>query len=454
MATRQVMDHVTIWVVSFVLLAFGTLEGKAADHPNRSTSSDLTAGRMVDSLFDLEMPTAQQPSDSRHSARRRFDSSHTTIQGRLVRNPDRGDGTPSFALIDSYGGVLRYVEPVNRIDLGPYMGQTIGVRHDTGDTLLASQLALPSARAGRRFSGVQLAGYEQTLSPGGSVSAPITLLQGQEPIYLDEGFNFGGYPDQGGPIGVRRGRRGLRSQGLGFYVGYELTALRPYLSNAGSTGGFAFPGPVGFDDDYGFGHRFVVGYDGGSGLGARFRYWFYNHGHDFVASPPAAAAVAGSVGIDLDVLDLELTLDEQLRNWNLMLSGGFRYGRAGLSGLNPGGSELFFEGVGPTVAIEARRKFGDRGLHLIGNFRVALLYGDWNNYLNGATPAKVEDEITTVFENQLGVGFTRDLGFATVTLRTVWETQFWLNDTLADESNGIGSNLTFAGPTSSVELRF
>ena len=140
-----------------------------------------------------------------------------------------------------------------------------------------------------------------------------------------------------------------------------------------------------------------------------------------------------------------------------MVSGGVRYGRMGLNlgtlGIGLGNGELAFEGVGPTVSLEATRAFGDRNLYLIGNARTSLLFGDWNDY-PFAFALSIDDELTTVFESQLGVGYTCDLRCGTLTLRTVWETQFWMNDTIADDFNGFGSNLGFAGPTSTFELKF
>jgi hypothetical protein len=62
---------------------------------------------------------------------------------RLVMNPDSMSGAPPFALTDQTGTVQRYVEPVPGIDLSPYIDQVVVVRHDTGRTLLASQLELP-----------------------------------------------------------------------------------------------------------------------------------------------------------------------------------------------------------------------------------------------------------------------------------------------------------------------
>ncbi len=62
---------------------------------------------------------------------------------RLVRNPDESGTGPQYALADQAGNIQRYVEPVPGIDLEPYVGYAVKVRHDTGRTLLASQLVLP-----------------------------------------------------------------------------------------------------------------------------------------------------------------------------------------------------------------------------------------------------------------------------------------------------------------------
>jgi hypothetical protein len=62
---------------------------------------------------------------------------------RLVRTPEPSAALPPFALADRGGVVQRYVEPVPGIDLEPYVNQVVIVRHDTGRTLLASQLELP-----------------------------------------------------------------------------------------------------------------------------------------------------------------------------------------------------------------------------------------------------------------------------------------------------------------------
>ena len=67
--------------------------------------------------------------------------------GRLVRNPDTSDGSAAYALADQSGTVQRFVEPVPGIDLEPYVGYVVIIKHDTGRTLLASQLELPGAES-------------------------------------------------------------------------------------------------------------------------------------------------------------------------------------------------------------------------------------------------------------------------------------------------------------------
>jgi hypothetical protein len=64
---------------------------------------------------------------------------------RLVKTPEDEAGQPPYALTDQAGTIQRYVEPVPGIDLEPYVNQIVVVKHDTGETLLASQLDLPSS---------------------------------------------------------------------------------------------------------------------------------------------------------------------------------------------------------------------------------------------------------------------------------------------------------------------
>lgn len=224
-----------------------------------------------------------------------------------------------------------------------------------------------------------------------------------------------------------------------WYAGYEVTFLRPHISDNEFGAGWS--------DDYGTGHRFVLGYDGGQGLGARLRYWFYNHGHD-------TAAGARGVGIDMDVLDAEFTLHEQLRNWDLTLSGGVRYGRMGFD-FAGAAQEFYFEGVGPTVSLEAERGIGNRGLYLVGNFRTSLLYGELSGPTINPTLNGTADDVTTlVLENQLGVGWSRQYDRGQLNLRAVWESQYWYNASMGDDIYGFASAVGYSGPSLSLEFRY
>jgi hypothetical protein len=62
---------------------------------------------------------------------------------RLVRNPNSVDGLPPYALADQSGRIQRFVEPTPDVDLESHVDRVVVVRHDTGRTLLASQLELP-----------------------------------------------------------------------------------------------------------------------------------------------------------------------------------------------------------------------------------------------------------------------------------------------------------------------
>lgn len=221
-----------------------------------------------------------------------------------------------------------------------------------------------------------------------------------------------------------------------FYVGYESTILRPSISDRGGTG---------YNAEFGAGNRFILGAQNTGGVGLRTRYWLFNHGHDF--APPST----DTWDLDMDVLDFELTLGDHFANWDALVSGGLRYGRLNLRRRS---SEVTLEGVGPTISAQAIRKLGFRGLHAIGNLRGSLLQGDIDNsggLLNGAS--QINDESTLVLENQLGIGWSRAGKHADQHVRVLWETQFWMNDTINDDTNAIRSNLGLGGVTIALELR-
>lgn len=226
-----------------------------------------------------------------------------------------------------------------------------------------------------------------------------------------------------------------------WYAGYEITFLRAHLGNTDLADDW--------DDEYGAGNRFVLGYDNGNGVGGRLRYWMFNHGLD------AADGLTG-VGIDMDVADAEVTLQNRLAHWDLLLSGGIRYARMELAGDSPfiGPFDMYFEGVGPTVSLDVTRDIGRRGFYLLGNLRTSILLGDVRENFPFGGGDTVEGESMFVLENQLGMGWRREVGLGELNVRSTWETQYWYNAMMADDFNGIGGNLALGGPTFSLELRY
>jgi len=184
-----------------------------SDGPNQSSYSDVAVGQMVDSLLTPNSPKGAPVKQASRQQRPRFHSPspvRRALSGKLVNNPDTSDGSSEFALVDRYGGVLRYVEPTDDVDLDSRLGETVSVRNDTGDILLASQLEFSTAIEG----GIQLAGYEEELiSPGiegGTAIEPVP----EDSLYLDTGIDFGGCADCGSFIcgprnGCSPGARGI-----------------------------------------------------------------------------------------------------------------------------------------------------------------------------------------------------------------------------------------------------
>ncbi len=97
---------------------------------------------LIANYSSAQMLTPAPPAAQAWTAQRP-NTAHRMPLARLIRNPDESGTGPQFALADQAGNIQRYVEPVPGIDLEPYVGYAVKVRHDTGRTLLASQLVLP-----------------------------------------------------------------------------------------------------------------------------------------------------------------------------------------------------------------------------------------------------------------------------------------------------------------------
>jgi hypothetical protein len=70
--------------------------------------------------------------------------------GLLIRNPETARGEPPYAIADQFGRVQRLVEPSPGMSLDRFIGERVRIKHDTGHTLLASQLELPTGVTSQR----------------------------------------------------------------------------------------------------------------------------------------------------------------------------------------------------------------------------------------------------------------------------------------------------------------
>ena len=144
-----------------------------------------------------------------------------------------------------------------------------------------------------------------------------------------------------------------------------------------------------------------LGYVSDCGWGARARWWYFRQGTSqtepagtagatLTSAAPLGLSLTGggaalnvTTKLELQAADLEATQDYRVGSWDFLLAAGVRLARVTQSynayfdrgGLNELLSGHGFQGVGPTLALEARRPFGASGLALIGNARGSVVFG-------------------------------------------------------------------------------
>jgi hypothetical protein len=194
-----------------------------------------------------------------------------------------------------------------------------------------------------------------------------------------------------------------------------------------------------------------LGYVGDGGLGFRTRWFRFDQGADASTTngrqsnlssvapgglnglSPASVAVSSEGQVDslaftshlvLEVWDFEATQDLQVGNWSFLGTGGVRYLHmaqrfaAHKSPLQPPAqfttdapetlvSGHSFNGVGPTLALEAERPLGSSGLSLYGTARGAVLFGTGKQSATGQTTTVNALRFETVINSQTTVDDTR-----------------------------------------------
>lgn len=259
-------------------------------------------------------------------------------------------------------------------------------------------------------------------------------------------------------VGTAAAQLGMPTQS-GVYGGVELTYLAPMFEESyGAVLGYSLPSDgYGFvdgslDSDLQVAPRMYLGVEGEGGLGARMRWWTFDHilGYSGVADGEfGPAPINGTLRLDLDTIDMDVTQRGSFYNWDLQLAGGVRYAHVGAGtsgfGLNNGiwsevqidnlDPKLVFDGAGPTVALQARRPLGDSGLSLVGGGRTALVYGDADFrtpfWASGITT--VDNVTLQIWEIQLGAQYEVEVADGVdAVLGVAWEAQRW-------DSNALGS---------------
>jgi hypothetical protein len=238
----------------------------------------------------------------------------------------------------------------------------------------------------------------------------------------------------------------------GLVAGFEITFLKPHLNAAESVEIIpGFPLTEIEDNEYNAAPRFWVGYVGNDGLGARIRWWEFNHtlnGETFTLVDQQAVEQLDSLGgLEVEALDIEMTQEIDLGLWDMTIGGGVRYGRTEHYMSQLYADELFidaysdFDGFGPTLFADMRRPIGCNGFALVGNVRASLLFGE--DKVNAYTEFPAGDDLliiqdvhiardnsVAVLEAQMGGEYSSDIGCGTrVFARGVAEGQIWTDAT-------------------------
>lgn len=419
---------------------------------------------------------------------------------RLVRTPDDGSGAPPFALADQAGNIQRYVEPVPGIELEPYVNQVVTVRHDTGPTLLASQLELPQlglypmvgdgyrrSNPGPRVanasgvstgyavrqaefvdnddSTVELIEDGQPMLSGPVVSEgaipPGAIYPDGTPVYpgqmapgmpmMDPNMMYGPPMQMGSPMveaypsdyGMYTGEV-ASGPGMGFIQPFGQGAQRPHLYAELDINFLrAHVSETTFgklSEKYEFSPRFVVGFSDVGGLSGRVRYWTYGRGTNSLDEE--------GVHIEFDVFDFEATHLIEGKRSQVELAAGLRTANIEFKtedeefGNVRYGSDL----IGLTMAADGWTPIYKCQAGCIGwvyGGRLSILAGDWGGEDGAPLAARTQDDNTVVHELYVGLAATRCCRGVDLNAALAFEMQNWHSDVLSDAT---GDSIGFVGP--------
>jgi hypothetical protein len=216
--------------------------------------------------------------------------------------------------------------------------------------------------------------------------------------------------------------------------------------------------------------RYWLSYLAAGGFGGRFRHWHFEADADPLRLESTEDGVVTgfdslATSLDLDVFDFEALCRRHYALWVVEASLGVRYARVERHAVfalateteqRQGADTLRFEGVGPTVALEGRRRIHG-GLSGFINGRASLLAGASSNSFDlfiideiGPFTRSTQQETHNslfVVETQLGLEYARPLGPFELFGRAALEVQYWFDagGMLGTGSAGDHNDLGFAG---------
>jgi len=271
----------------------------------------------------------------------------------------------------------------------------------------------------------------------------------------------------GDPCAIGK-QRCCRPRG-GIIAGADIAVLEPHIGTLGLSLGDWGSSSMSPDFDGEIAPRIWLGYQGSGGLSGRMRYWQFDHnatGENIVSGLTQGEGNL-TLGLEAHALDFELAQEGCFRNWVFEIAGGVRYGKMEFavgvsdlpeipeSGCIPDfGLAATFEGVGPTVALAARRPIGSGGLAFVVGARGSFLFGDTDVSGSGAASIvnhlgiELEEHLMQVWEFQVGGEWSRTTECGNrLFARAVYEAQVW---EWAPALGLLGSDIGFVGPTFSL----
>jgi hypothetical protein len=228
------------------------------------------------------------------------------------------------------------------------------------------------------------------------------------------------------------------------------------------------------------------------GWGVRGHWFQFDHSAttDYVAAPGETIVAMSPVGLGrtpldggvsafsnlaVNVIDIQLTCNFGDAKWSHLLGIGGRYTHmsqdyhavvANAGNYIEQSSSHNFNGAGVSLAIETKRRIGETGFAIYGQFDGAIVFGrtrEADTAFSNGTPLQFEHSRTRVLptaELEAGIEYEKNVGRAKAFLQAGFAGQVWWAGGNASNLNGIGfstassSNFGFVGLAVRAGVRY